>query len=92
MKAAAVCAVVGAVLGALIAVIVHFLSHTLPSSYDVVGVNDGRLGTQTLASPLVHPSWFPVLPAAIAIGAVVGAVLVTAASWAGYTIIRRELS
>jgi uncharacterized membrane protein YeaQ/YmgE (transglycosylase-associated protein family) len=89
MKVVRLFALVGATLGAIIAVLVHFLSQTLPGTYDVAGVRNAQTGTQTLLSPLVHPSWFPMLPSAIAIGAVVGAVVALMALRAGYTIIRR---
>jgi hypothetical protein len=63
--------VIGAALGALVAVVTHFLSHTLPSHYEV---GFWQLGdTVNVGSPpVVHPSWEPALVIAVGIGAAVG--------------------
>jgi hypothetical protein len=71
VRIVAACAVFGAAVGAIIAVTAHFLSHTLPTHYTVGFLQSGD--TVDLGSPpLVHPSWWPSLPIAIGLGAVIG--------------------
>lgn len=89
MKALGFGAVVGAVLGVVVGVIAHFISHTLPSTYYVAFTTDGNRVDQKLASPLIHPSWWPTLPLCIVIGAVIGAVAFGALAKAGYALTRR---
>jgi ribose/xylose/arabinose/galactoside ABC-type transport system permease subunit len=92
MRTATILMIVGATLGATVAILAHFLSHTLPSTYYVGGVTveGSNRVDQTLQSPLVHPSWLPLLPAAIVIGAAVGAVVGALAHAAGVRVTRRR--
>jgi hypothetical protein len=90
MKVIGLAAMLGGGLGAAVAVVAHFMSHTLPSTFVVVGVSDGRTGSQTLESPPVHPSWLPVLPVAIGVGLVAGAALGLAAHRLGLRVVRRS--
>lgn len=73
MKIVAACAAIGALLGTLVALVAHFMSHTLPRHYTVGYFQIGR-EVNVGSPPLVHPSWWPALPAAIAIGIVIGVV------------------
>jgi hypothetical protein len=81
-------AVVGLVLGGLVAVISHFTSHTLPSTYYVAINQSGSASDQSVASPLVHPSWWPVLPIALLVGLLAGLALGVLASRLNLRIVR----
>lgn len=89
MKIVAWCAAVGGLWGAVVAVLVHFLSDTLPSHYAVGFVQMGN--RVSLGSPpLVHPSWWPSLPASVAVGVLVGACGGLAASRVGLRVSRDD--
>lgn len=85
-------AATGGVLGAAVALIAHFVSHTVASTYYVgMSLPDGPgIATATSATPLVHPSWWPMLPAAVAIGLVVGSAVGLLGRSAGLRIVRRS--
>ena len=89
MKAVGVGAAAGALLGAVVGLIVHFMSQTVPSTYYITATSDGHRVDQTLASPLVHPSWWPSLPISVSVGVVVGALAVLTVRKAGYLLVRR---
>jgi uncharacterized membrane protein YoaK (UPF0700 family) len=94
MKIAAILVVVGAALGAAVAVLTHFFSHTLPSTYYVgtyTTAGSNRVD-QTLQSPLVHPSWLPVLPVSMIVGAVAGVLLSAITRTAGVQLTRHRPS
>jgi hypothetical protein len=75
MRTVGALAIVGGVLGSVVAVIAHFMSRTVASTY-YVGVSEpqgGGLATATSSTPLVHPSWWPMLPITVVVGLAVGA-------------------
>jgi hypothetical protein len=78
------------VLGAVVAVVAHFLSHTVPPVYYITTLagqgSDRQLAS--VATPFVHPSWWPSLPAAIGIGLLVGLFAAVAADRLGVRIHR----
>jgi hypothetical protein len=65
------------------------MSHTVPSTYYIGVSSDGHRVDQTLASPLIHPSWWPALPISIAVGLIAGGLAIVAIRRAGYVLIRR---
>jgi hypothetical protein len=84
-------AAAGAAVGAVVAMIAHFLSHTLPRTFEMGGVSDssGRR-TATIETPLIHPSWWPVLPVSLLIGLMLGGVIGVVLQSSGLAFVRRE--
>jgi ribose/xylose/arabinose/galactoside ABC-type transport system permease subunit len=74
MRIVAALGVVGAGLGGVVALLAHFMSHTLPSHY-YVGFSQAGADVELGSPPLVHPSFMPALPLAMATGLAIGAVL-----------------
>lgn len=88
MKIVYALSVVGGLLGASVAVMAHFLSRTVPSTFYLATDRVGRQVNATVETPLVHPSWWPSLPAAVGIGLLAGALLGLAANRAGVRLAR----
>lgn len=79
----------GGLMGAAIAILAHFLSRTVPSTYYVGTMELGRQVNATLATPLVHPSWWPMLPLVVGAGLVVGLVAGFVADRSGIRLVWR---
>jgi hypothetical protein len=96
MKAFAVLAAVGGALGAAVAVIAHFMTNTLPDSFTFAGVVGVDPTTSDYApivtTPMIHPSWWPILPFAIAIGLVIDLVVGIVGYGSGLRLVRRPAS
>ena len=74
VRSAVVLSASGVLLGALVAIVAHFASWTVPSTYYVgvarsLGAGEAEAN---VATPLVHPSWSPLLPIAMVVGLVIG--------------------
>lgn len=92
MKGIGIAASFGAALGGVVAVIVHFASRTVPHTF-YVGVSQlegTNRASASIATPLVHPSWVPVLPVSIGVGAVAAVTMFWIARRAGLRLVRDE--
>lgn len=81
----------GGFLGAIVGVIAHFASRTVPSTFGITGyraLDQSDRFFQTFQTPLVHPSWWPSLYIAIAVGILIGAFIGFGLRHSGLRVVR----
>lgn len=90
MKIIGAGAAAGAALGGVVGVVVHFMSRTLPSTFYVGTAQAEGQDRATISSgpPHIHPSWWPSLFVTVAVGLVIGVLVIVVGRRLGFRLSR----